>query len=105
MLTDSKHREVQGYLDPYVVDGCEGIAWDRCHKIYIMRDRVALERIIEWGSYTVVDADDANGEVMYNTLVKWWQESCELRFIQAMEADDYGKMTFDTQIEQGSNWR
>ena len=98
-------NKVQGYLDPYVVNGCEGIAWDSCHKIYILRDRVALERMIEHGSYTVIDADDANGEEMYDILTKWWQDSCELRFIEAMEEDDYGKMTFDTQIPQGADWR
>jgi hypothetical protein len=88
---------------------CEGLAWDSCHKIYILRDREQVNRTKELNrlnpdSYIIVEADDADPKKMYKILWDWFQESCFLRFISTIDTSDYGENIFDTVIPQGAEW-
>ena len=66
----------------------KGIAWDTCHKIYILMDdeQVAEMRANGYGDDQDPDSliTDQTPEQMFDTLQGWWDESCDLRFIDAV---------------------
>ena len=66
------------------VEGAVGIAWDGCHKIYIAKDNVSFNRLRSNGYMTLPAKDD-----LVETLRQWFDVSCPLRFITAVEGRDY----------------
>ena len=60
------------------------IAWDGCHKIYVALDAEQAKWFAENYDYVVKDTP----EVLLDTLVKWYDESCALRFIQSVVTND-----------------
>ena len=54
----------------------EGMVFDGCHKIYIMMDRESFDEMMVYG----YDVAAPNGD----TIRRWWDESCGLRFIQTI---------------------
>lgn len=70
------------------VDTAVSIAWEGCHKIYIMSDEQSNADMIdlEYEPIRVCDKQEA-----VDQLFEWWECSCSLRFIQRIEG------------EQGSN--
>lgn len=78
------------------VSMAKSIAYDGCHKIYVLLDDDQTQRMIDYGYR---DNDTPNGarlytstemtpEVMLRTLRRWWKESCPLRFIQSVRSVD-----------------
>ena len=58
------------------------IAWDGCHKIYVAMDATEAAWFRE--NYPeVVENDDV--DVLLGTLAEWWDASCSLRFINAVQ--------------------
>lgn len=81
--------------------GAMGIAWDGCHKIYVLKDAEAMDTQRGYGYdentklggsrlFLVSDVDAAQ------MLKSWWHHSCGLRFITAITSD-----TYDHIISQG----
>ena len=64
------------------VDTAVSIAWEGCHKIYIMSDKEADTNMIDIG-YDTVKVDDKDKTVAQ--LFEWWESSCSLRFINRIE--------------------
>lgn len=66
-----------------------GIAWDTCHKIYLLMDdeQVSLMRGYGYDTLITVDDNQATPEIMFRWLEKWWSESCSLRFIDAVSTN------------------
>ena len=99
---DDRWADVQAY-----VGECKAITWDTCHKIYVLMDdkQVALMR-----SYGYDEESDAfftksekSSEEMLALLRKWYEESCFLRFINAVETvEGDPNKGFTTLIEQGA---
>jgi hypothetical protein len=58
------------------------IAWEGCHKIYIMSDEAADEDMIDIG-YDTIKVDDKSKALAQ--LFEWWEDSCSLRFINRIE--------------------
>lgn len=88
------------------------IAWDTCHKIYLAMDVEQAGWFVD--NYTVNASDfiDQNDEgvfsgtpdEMLDKLHQWWNESCGLRFISAVETNhDDPNMGFTTLIPQGAD--
>lgn len=83
-------RETQAFkaVDA-VLPHAKGIAWDTCHKIYVLMDEEQMTEMRGYGydplirigasGFTVADAAD--------TLRQWWEESCFLRFISAVRTN------------------
>ena len=73
-----------------------GIAWDGCHKIYILmdEDQMAEMRDIGYGDGSdgseliALDALPAQVESAEAQVMEWYAESCSLRFIQAVSTDE-----------------
>ena len=64
-----------------------GIAWDTCHKIYLLMDDEQVEQMREYGYDTLITAEQATPEVMLEYIHGWWSDSCGLRFIEATSTD------------------
>jgi hypothetical protein len=64
----------------------KAIAWDNCHKIYLLMDdeQVSLMRGYGYDTLITVNENQATPEIMFRWLEKWWAESCSLRFIDAV---------------------
>lgn len=83
--------------------GAKGIAFDTCHKIYVLLDdeQVALMREYEYD--LIFTSEEMNPEQMLDTLKEWYEKSCALKFIQAVETNhDDPNAGFTTLIEQGA---
>lgn len=69
------------------VDGASGIAWDTCHKIYILLDdeQVALMREYE---YEEIHTSDEMYPIEMSAIIeKWYDRSCDLRFVEAVRTN------------------
>jgi hypothetical protein len=67
-----------------VIGKARGIAFDTCHKIYVLMDeeQMALMRTYEYDP--LISADEMSPAEMLETIKGWYEESCGLRFISAV---------------------
>ncbi len=74
------------------------IAWDGCHKIYLATDEKQAEWFVTAPYPHIVKGST---EEMMDTLGKWWEDSCGLRFINAVSGgmDDPKFVTLIAQFE------
>lgn len=56
------------------------IAWDGCHKIYLALDEIESA----WFATHYEQIVRAEPDVMMATIVRWWNESCGLRFVSGV---------------------
>lgn len=64
----------------------KAIAWDGCHKIYVVMDDAELEKMIGYG-YEPITKDTQDAEQMFATVLHWFEESCDLVFIDAVSSN------------------
>ncbi len=76
-------------LDEYLANA-KGIAWDNCHKVYIMMDNQEVAMMREYGYDPLITSDEMTPAEMLGTVLKWYNDSCGLRFIEATSTGDYG---------------
>lgn len=73
-----------------VVPLAKAIAFDGCHKIYVLIDDAQVERMREYGygegGSELVPVKDP--EVALATIQDWFIGSCSLRFVQAVRTVD-----------------
>jgi len=62
-----------------------GIAWDECHKVYILMDAEQVEMMR--GYPVLVTRYEAEGYAMAGMVLDWYSRSCGLRFISAVTTD------------------
>jgi len=96
-----------------VLPHAKGIAFDGCHKIYVLMDKEQVEKMTgygygdDYGSY-LLTADKMSKAEMLDTLETWFAESCSLRFINAVSSVPEGtdpNEGFTDLIPQGADWR
>ena len=88
------------------VKEAKAIAWDTCHKIYVLMDDEQVSKMIEYGyKDDMITSDELPPEEMMLTLQDWYANSCGLRFIEAVKTvkGDPNK-GFTSLIEQGEDW-
>ena len=68
----------------YELEQAKGIAWDTCHKIYVLMDdeQVALMREYEYDP--LITSDEMSDGEMLDKIIEWYDQSCGLRFVQAV---------------------
>lgn len=66
----------------------KGIAFDTCHKIYVLMDDAQMEQMKEWGYDPLIPSSSMKPEQMLATIKKWYGNSCVLRFVQAVRTVD-----------------
>ena len=69
------------------VNDCKGIAWDTCHKIYILMDSDQVELMREYGYDPLITADQMSADEMFGLVQEWYEDSCSLRFIDAVSTN------------------
>ena len=87
------------------VKDCKAIAWDTCHKIYLLMDEEQVELMVSYGyGGDMIKAAYSTPEMLLNTLEDWYANSCGLRFIQAVTTvKDYPNEGFEDIIAQFSD--
>jgi hypothetical protein len=96
-------------LDTYLIDEftdeAKGIAFDTCHKIYILMDNEQVDLMREYGYGDDNDPDSLltsyqlTAREMTNKVIEWFHGSCGLRFISAVYSDERGFVDVVSQFE------
>jgi hypothetical protein len=87
------YHEIKDRVDEYTTEA-KGIAFDTCHKIYVLMDdeQVALMREYGYGDENDTDSlwtsSQMTPEEMTDKVVEWFLGSCGLRFINAVYSDN-----------------
>lgn len=76
-----------GAVESAICDA-SGIAWDTCHKIYILMDENQMDKMREYGYETLISASDMNEYDMFELVQEWYEDSCGLRFVNAVHTVD-----------------
>ena len=84
------------------VSEAKAIAFDTCHKIYLLMDNEQVELMRGYGYDPLITKEDATPEKMLATLQEWYEDSCGLRFIDAVSTNhENPNAGFETLIGQG----
>jgi hypothetical protein len=93
---------VQAYYDVReYTDEAKGIAFDGCHKIYVLMDDEQMALMKEYGygednPNFLVSSSQLDPAEMATVAMNWFKDSCGLRFIQGVRTDeDPNKGFFD----------
>jgi hypothetical protein len=98
--------EIDWLVDEYTNEA-KGIAWDTCHKIYVLMDdeQVALQLSYGYGNEndpdSLITSEQMTGDEMKKQVLEWYQNSCGLRFIYAISSNEsFGNGGFKGIVEQ-----
>lgn len=69
------------------INDCKGIAWDTCHKIYILMDSEQVDLMRGYGYDPLITADQMSADEMFLLVEDWYDSSCSLRFIDAVSTN------------------
>lgn len=67
-----------------VIGEARGIAWDTCHKIYILMDNDQMKLMESYGYDPLIYADEMPTNELLDTVKMWYENSCVLRFVDAV---------------------
>jgi len=92
----------QEHLDSieYYTSEAKGIAWDTCHKIYILMDDEQMRLMKSYDYDPLISSEQMSGDEMAQTVISWFENSCSLRFINAVETTPNANEGFITIIGQ-----
>lgn len=83
----------------------KGIAWDTCHKVYILMDDEQMELMREYEYDPLLSSDDLTPKKMYSLVRKWYTESCGLRFVEAVTTNtEDSNEGFEVLVGQGERF-
>lgn len=94
------------------LEDAKAIAWDTCHKIYVLMDDEQVAQTREYGygdendPDSLITKDQMDAGQMLITIKKWFEESCPLRFVESVKSVEDGEdpnLGFETLIEQGAS--
>ena len=100
--------EIADKVDEYTSEA-KGIAFDTCHKIYILMDNEQVDLMREYGYGDSNDPDSLltsyqlTPREMTNKVVEWFHGSCGLRFINAVYSDERGFVDVVSQFESNDD--
>jgi hypothetical protein len=93
---------------------CEGVAWDGCHKVFVLMDKEQVERLrhygygdktdVENGDSRLETADTMKRSEMYALVKEWYDQSCMLKFVQSIATGDAGE-EYGNLVPQSGYWR
>lgn len=85
--------------------GAKGIAFDTCHKIYVLMDDEQMAQMKEYGYDPLISSAEMNPSEMLATVKQWYEDSCGLRFVDAVRTVDGDPNDgFDSLIGQGEDY-
>lgn len=87
------------------MQNAKGIGWDTCHKIYVLMDDAQVEKMRGYGYDPLITSDELDADQMADKVMEWYEQSCGLRFIQAVETNENDPNDgFYDLIPQGAGW-
>lgn len=95
MSISTYHTELQE-----LVSTADSIAWDGCHKIYILQDQEQTDKMRDYGYDYLWHKSMMDSDSMLNTIYQWWRQSCELRLIDSVATADYNQPHFTSVVPQ-----
>ena len=69
------------------ITNAKAIAWDTCHKIYLLMDSEQVELMRGYGYDPIITNEELNPDDMFSLVQEWYENSCSLRFIQAVSTN------------------
>jgi hypothetical protein len=91
-------------LDEYTASA-KAIAWDNCHKIYVLMDDEQVALMREYGYDPLITSDEMTPKQMSEQVMKWFEDSCGLRFVNAVQSNPSNPNEgFIDIIPQGFDW-
>ena len=78
----------------------DSIAWDGCHKIYILQDSDQTDKMKNYGYDYLWTRDQLDTDSMINTIKQWYRESCGLRLIDSVATGDHSTDLFTQVVPQ-----
>jgi len=83
------------------VSEAKGIAWDTCHKIYLLMDSEQVDLMRGYGYDPLITADQMSSDEMFSLVQEWYEDSCSLRFIDAVSTNHINPNAgFETLVSQ-----
>ena len=83
------------------VGSAKGIAWDTCHKIYILMDSEQVDLMKGYGYDPLITTDQMSADEMFLLVEDWYDSSCSLRFIDAVSTNHINPNAgFETLVSQ-----
>lgn len=84
------------------LDNAKGIAFDTCHKIYVLMDDEQVALMREYKYEEIVTASEKSPSEMLEIVKGWFEDSCPLRFVEAVATNNEdANAGFTTLIAQG----
>jgi hypothetical protein len=65
----------------------KAIAFDTCHKIYVLMDDEQVALMREYEYETLFTSDELTPRQMSDKVLEWFENSCPLRFISAVSTN------------------
>jgi hypothetical protein len=84
MVRDSIVRD--SALDEYTATA-KAIAFDTCHKIYVLMDDEQVALMREYEYEMLFTSDELTPSQMSDKVAEWFENSCSLRFISAVSTN------------------
>lgn len=101
--TETVYQAVREFTDE-----AKAIAWDTCHKIYILMDdkQVELMRSYGYGNEndpdSLITSDKLDPKEMATVAMLWYKKACGLKFIEAVYSDNRGFISIVEQFENAN---
>jgi hypothetical protein len=73
-------------LDEYTATA-KAIAFDTCHKIYVLMDDEQVALMREYEYEMLFTSDELTPSQMSDKVAEWFEQSCGLRFISAVSTN------------------
>lgn len=81
----------------------EAIAWDGCHKVYLLMDELQVHQFNEIGAYLITPTRDLRPNQWDEFIIDLWDKSCGLRFMDMISTDQYDRDQFVTLVPQSDD--
>jgi hypothetical protein len=84
----------------------KAIAFDTCHKIYVLMDDQQVELMREYGYDALITSDEMTPRQMSDKVAEWYSQSCGLRFISAVATVPINQGDgFTSIVSQEDGWK
>jgi len=86
-----------------VINECHSIAWDRCHKIYILMDAEQTEKMKGYGYQALIEASESNPYDLSEMVRQWYDNSCSLKLVDVVYTVEGKRDEFYPLVAQGES--
>ena len=70
------------------VKQAHSIAWDGCHKIYLLLDEKQTDLMIQYGYKHLITTEGRKRGEILDQIMEWYKESCPLKLVDAVRTTE-----------------